>query len=137
MDFDKIEELIRVLEGSPNEELCVQKGDYRVCIKKGAKPAPTPAKRPVQTGVAPATAAPVQPMDVFINAPMVGIFHQVDGIAQVGAVVNEGQVVGSIESMKLGNDVISRVTGTVLEVMVEDGMPIEYGQPLFRIGHKA
>ena len=44
MDVEKIEELIRVLEGSPNEELCVQKGDYRVCIKKGQKPAPRAKK---------------------------------------------------------------------------------------------
>lgn len=137
MDFDKIEELISVLEGSPNEELCVQNGDYRVCIKKGASPAPVPIRKPVCHSAAPAPSAPSQPKDVFINAPMVGIFHQVDGIARVGATVNEGQVVGSIESMKLANDIVSRVTGTVLEVMVEDGMPIEYGQPLFRIGQKA
>jgi acetyl-CoA carboxylase biotin carboxyl carrier protein len=132
MDVDKIEELIRVLEGSPNEELCVQKGDYRVCIKKGAKPAPTPVKKasPPTTGP---VEAPAQPKERFITAPMVGIFHVVDGIAQVGSAVTEGQVVGSIESMKLPNDIKSSVAGVVVEALVEDGMPVEYGQPLFRV----
>ena len=133
MDVEKIEELIRVLEGSPNEELCVQKGDYRVCIKKGAKPASTPAKTSAQPGGAPVPAAAIEPEERFVTAPMVGIFHVVDGIAQVGAAVSEGQVVGSIESMKLANDVVCRVAGIVAEVLVEDGMPVEYGQPLFRV----
>lgn len=136
MDVEKIEELIRLLEGSPNEELCVQKGDYRVCIKKGAKPASPQTRRTAQPSAAPAVVSQAQPKELFVKAPMVGIFHVVDGIAHVGASVSEGQVVGSIESMKLANDVVSKVAGTVLEVMVEDGMPIEYGQPLFRV-HQA
>ena len=64
---------------------------------------------------------------------MVGMFHVVDGIARVGAEVSEGQVVGSIESMKLANDIVSEVAGRVREVLVEDGMPVEYGQPLYRL----
>ncbi len=132
MDIDKIEELIHVLEGSPNEELCVQKGDYRVHIKKGAAQPPMPTKKAAMPA-APSVQTIVGPKDKFINSPMVGIFHTVDGIAQVGATVSEGQAVGSIESMKLSNDITSNVSGTVVEVLVEDGMPVEYGQPLFRI----
>ncbi len=64
---------------------------------------------------------------------MVGIFHAANDIKQVGAQISKGQVVGSIESMKLLNDVVSEVSGTVREVMVENGMPVEYGQPLLRI----
>ena len=134
MDIEKIEELIRVLEGSPNEELCVQKGDYRVCIKKGAKPSVATARRSSQPSAAPTVVTQAQPKEHFISAPMVGIFHTVDGIAQVGASVIEGQVVGSIESMKLNNDIVSKVAGTIVEAMVEDGTPVEYGQQLFRVG---
>ena len=133
MDVEKIEELIRVLEGSPNEELCVQKGDYKVCIRKGPKPAPTPAKTSAQPVGAPVPAPKVEPEERFVTAPMVGMFHVVDGIAEVGAAVSEGQVVGSIQSMKLANDIVSHVAGIVAEVLVEDGMPVEYGQPLFRL----
>lgn len=132
MDVEKIEELIRVLESSPNEELCVQKGDYRVCIKKGRKPIAPPIKKTQAAGT-PVPAQQPQPTEHFVNAPMVGIFHVVSGVAKVGAIISEGQVIGSIESMKLANDVTSSIAGTVLEVLVEDGMPIEYGQPLFRM----
>lgn len=132
MDVERIEELIRVLEGSPNEELCVQKGDYRVCIKKGRKPAPAPVRTARPSG-ATAPVQQTQPTEHFINAPMVGIFHLAAGVAKVGATMTEKQVVGSIESMKLANDVTSTIAGTVLEVLVEDGMPVEYGQPLFRV----
>lgn len=133
MDVEKIEELIRVLEGSPNEELCVQNGDYRVCIKKGSKPAPAPIRKVTQAGGGPAPAPKPEPEELFVTAPMVGMLHLVDGIAHVGAEVSKGQMVGSIESMKLANDIVSGVAGKVVEVLVEDGMPVEYGQPLFRL----
>lgn len=130
MDVQKIEELIRILEASPTEELCVQKGDYKVCIRKGKKPPVAQAKKPV-AGDSPAP--PSHTTERYITAPMVGIFHVVDGIAHVGATVIEGHVVGAIESMKLTNDIRSKVSGVVKEVLVEDGMPVEYGQPLFKV----
>jgi len=132
MDVKRIEELIRVLEASPTEELCVQKGDYRVCIRKGSKPAGAKVKKPAADPV-PASVPQTQPVERLISAPMVGIFHVHDGVARVGATVSEGQVVGAIESMKLDNDIKSEVSGVIKEVMVEDGMPVEYGQPLFRL----
>lgn len=132
MDVKKIEELIQVLEASPTEELCVQKGDYRVCIRKGKKPPVAQAKKPLANpSQAPTSHAAAAERN--ITAPMVGIFHVVDGIAHVGGTVSEGQVVGAIESMKLSNDIKSKVSGVVREVLVEDGMPVEYGQPLFRV----
>lgn len=133
MDVETIEQLIRVLEGSPNEELCVQKGDYKIRIKKGARPAPTP--KTVRTPNAPAPSQSASdPTDLFVTAPMVGIFRLTSELGKVGSEVIMGQVIGSIESMKLANDIIAQVSGTVAEVLVEDGMPVEYGQPLFRMG---
>lgn len=131
MDVKKIEELIEVLQGSRAEEICVRKGDSSVCVRKGCKAAPAPA----QPRTVAQRAEPVQDPsnERLIKAVMVGIFHKVDGICSVGAEVTEGQVVGAIESMKLLNDVVSEVSGTVVEVLVEDGMPVEYGQPLFRV----
>ena len=63
---------------------------------------------------------------------MVGIFHTVDGTS-CRLNVTAGQVVGAIESMKLLNDVVSQLTGPVVEVLVEDGTPVEYGQPLCKV----
>lgn len=133
MDVQKIEELILVLEVSPTEELCVQKGDYKVCIRKGKKP-PVAQARKAQANPVPAASSGSPVAELYINAPMVGIFHVVDGIARIGASVSEGQVVGAIESMKLDNEIKSKVSGIVKEVLVEDGMPVEYGQPLFKVG---
>ncbi len=132
MDVKRIEELIEVLEASPTEELCVQKGEYKVCIRKGRKPRPTQTVK-IAAASSNSPAPQAQSAERFINAPMVGIFHVHDGAARVGATVNEGDVVGAIESMKLDNDIKSQVSGIVAEVLVEDGMPVEYGQPLFRL----
>lgn len=133
MDVQKIEELIQILEAAPTEGLCVQKGDYKVCIRKCKKPAVARARKPVagESPVAPPSHTPAAEM--YITAPMVGIFHVVDGVAHVGGTVIEGHVVGAIESMKLSNDIRSKVSGVVKEVLVEDGMPVEYGQPLFKV----
>lgn len=129
MDMDNIEALIKVLEGSRAEEISVKKGDFGVHIVKGRKAKPAGVRR--QPTAAAAAEAAVR--DTFILAPMVGIFHSVDGIAKIGSDVKSGQVVGAIESMKLLNDVVARVSGKIAEVMVEDGTPVEYGQPLCRL----
>lgn len=135
MDLNKIEELIGALESSRASELTVKAGDSRVLIRRGEK-------RPT-VSVSSAPAAGVQaecqpageevPGEALVRAPMVGLFHSVDGLTDVGAQVRAGQVVGAIESMKLLNDILSDVSGEVIETMVEDGMPVEYNQVLCRI----
>lgn len=136
MDVKKIEELIEVLEHSSTGELSVSKGEISVLIRKAPKPravpaAPSPKK--AQAAEAPAKAPEPASVEGLILAPMVGIFHATDGITNVGSTITEGQVVGAIESMKLLNDVVSQVSGIVSEAMVEDGVPVEYGQPLCRV----
>ena len=132
MDVKKIEELIEVLKGSHAQELCVQKGNSKICIKKGKRPAAPPKKqaKPAQTRPQSQEAAP---KEQFIRAPMVGLFHRAEGISAAGTVIAKGQVVGSIESMKLLNDVLADISGTITEVLVEDGIPVEYGQHLYKI----
>ncbi|MFR5582944.1 MAG: biotin carboxylase N-terminal domain-containing protein [[Clostridium] scindens] len=72
----------------------------------------------------------------MIRSPLVGVFHAAktqDGEAQVaiGSHIDEGQILGAIEAMKLMNDVVAACSGTVAEVLVKDGDLVEYGQPLF------
>ena len=134
MDIKKIEELIEVLQSSHAEELCVRKDDSTICIKKGKRPAaPASPKKQTKPAQARTQVQEVPPKEHFIRAPMVGLFHKAEEISSVGAVITKGQVVGTIESMKLLNDVSAGVSGTVIEVMVEDGIPVEYGQPLYKI----
>lgn len=135
MDISKIEELIGVLEHSRNEELSVRKGDMSVVVRKGHKPQQAAPQARQQAGHPSARQAVREDAadGRAILAPMVGIFHSSDGILRVGAAIEEGDVVGAIESMKLLNDVVSRVSGRIVEVLVEDGTPVEYGQPLCRV----
>ncbi|MCE5313593.1 MAG: biotin/lipoyl-containing protein [Armatimonadota bacterium] len=134
MDIEKIEQLIGVLESSRTEELSVRKGGFGVRIVKGRKVKPAvQSKHAVKVDQARPDVPDAGDGQYHILAPMVGIFHAVDGIAKVGFTVTKGQVVGSIESMKLLNDVISEVSGSVVEVMVDDGTPVEYGQPLCKV----
>ena len=64
---------------------------------------------------------------------MVGIFYHAEPPLFLGAEIKAGQIIGSIESMKLMNDVVAEDSGRVTDVLVEDGAPVEYGQALFRL----
>jgi len=136
MELSEIEELIRVLEQSEVSELAIRKGDWGVTIRKGR---PSLAVQPAVVAQGPpAVPAPKpseisEPREVALTAPMVGIFHALERGPKDGDTVRPGQVLGVIESMKLMNDVRSDVGGTVVSAAVEDGTPVEYGQPLFRI----
>ena len=132
MDIAGIEELIKVLESSGTEEISVRKGDMSVAIRKGSKPKAASSKRKTRAGEAKAVARD-ESHEQLVLAPMVGVFHTVDGIATVGSRICAGQVGGTLESMKLLNDVVSRISGVVIEVLVEEGTPVEYGQPLSKI----
>lgn len=135
MDIERIEELIRVLESSTAEEISVTRGGFGVSIRRGTGGTSASRAPGGQTQDIPAPAARGEPppSDHYICAPMVGIFHKVDGMPMSGAKVARGDVVGTIESMKLLNDVVSDVSGTLCEILVEEGAPVEYGQPLCRI----
>lgn len=134
MDINTIEELIKVLKGSRTEEICVRKADTSVFIRKGKTKTKAAKLAAVKKPGSELTIAEhAVSGEKIILAPMVGIFHTTDGVTQIGSDVKLGQVVGAIESMKLLNDVIVDAAGTVVEVMVEDGTPVEYGQPLCRI----
>lgn len=135
MDLEKIEQLIEALESSQAAEITVRKGGSGVRIRRGARK--EAARR--QRAAAPCAEITCSPEDApgesCIRAPMVGIFHSVDGLTEIGARIQAGQVVGAIESMKLLNDIVSDVSGTVVESLVEDGTPVEYNQVLCKVKH--
>lgn len=135
MDIAKIEELIRIARESEVSELTVRDADGSVTIKKGdGAPKPPAAKK--ARAHKEKLQEPKPAVDTeghVIRAPMVGIFHAVHAVMQPGAVVSPGQSLGAIESMKLMNDIVSEAGGTIAEVLVEDGLPVEFGQALFRL----
>lgn len=141
MDIKEISQLVAIVRGARISELAVTSDGSTVRLRK-----PLSASRPVPAAPAPVAASEPPPEEsrrvdavgpvadgTFINAPMVGIFHSAGNAIAPGVVIKAGQSVGAIESMKLMNDVTSEHDGVIEEVVIEDGLPVEYGQPLFRL----
>ncbi len=134
MDIKRIEALIKVVRESEVAEIAIRGNDSAVVVRKSPKNGVSAQpKKATQAKAKPKQAPKPEVPAPVVTAPMVGIFHVTDGTIAKGSILPYGQVVGAIESMKLMNDVLSTVEGEVDEVLVEDGMPVEFGQPLFRL----
>lgn len=150
MDLRKLKTLIDLVSESGVAELEITEGEDRVRIvnRNGAapvqvhqpvtvaQPMPVPVPAP-EAAPAPAPAAPQQ-TGTPLTSPMVGTFYRApspgaDPFVKVGDTVKKGQVVYIIEAMKLLNEVEADMDGTVKEVCVENGQPVEFGQSLFII----
>jgi acetyl-CoA carboxylase biotin carboxyl carrier protein len=151
MDLRKIKTLIDLVEQSGISELEVKEGEEAVRIARhptGGMPqfitmqqAPAAPTAPAAAIGAPAPAAekPAAPPSAkkhFVRAPMVGTFYRspspdAKSFVEVGQTVKEGDVICIIEAMKLMNEIDADATGVVKAILVENGQPVEYGQPLF------
>jgi len=145
MDLRKLKTLIDLVADSGIAELEITEGDDKVKIVKFsqstqpvafAAPGPAAVAAPVQV-VEPA--APAAPDGHVVKAPMVGTFYRSPNpssppFVEVGQSVKEGEPLCIIEAMKLLNEIEADKSGVVKEVLVENGEPVEYGQPLFVIG---
>ncbi|NLD67470.1 MAG: acetyl-CoA carboxylase biotin carboxyl carrier protein [Limnobacter sp.] len=150
MDLRKLKTLIDLVAESGISELEITEGDGRVRIVKAAPvttaaaapmtiaaPAPV-AAAPAAGAAATAPAAAAEPTGHVVKSPMVGTFYRsgqpgAEPFVNVGSQVKEGDTLCIIEAMKLMNEIEADVSGTIREVLVENGSPVEYGQPLFVI----
>lgn len=146
MDLRKLKKLIDLVEESSITELEINDAEERVRIVKHgggmmqhayAPPAPLPVAGPATVTVA-ESAEPELPEGDPIKAPMVGTFYRASSpgaepFVEVGSVVKVGDTLCIIEAMKLLNEIESDKAGTIKAVLVENGQPVEYGQPLFVI----
>jgi acetyl-CoA carboxylase biotin carboxyl carrier protein len=143
MDLRKLKKLIDLVQESGIAELEITEGEERVRIARGGQVSIAPAVAPAPTAAAlPSAGAPVadDPGEArhTLNAPMVGTFYRASApdakpFVEVGQQVKEGEPVCIIEAMKLMNEIEADASGTVVEILVENGQPVEYGQPLFVI----
>jgi len=151
MDLRKLKTLIDLVAESGISELEITEGEGKVRIVKAppvqaaAAPMPMPMAAPVavaaQAAAAPAAAAPAAPAvptGHMVKSPMVGTFYRAgqpgaDPYVSVGSQVKEGDTLCIIEAMKLMNEIEADATGTIREILVENGSPVEFGQPLFVI----
>lgn len=152
MDLRKIKKLIDLLEQSNLAELEIREGEQTVRLSRipsgGAVVAAAPQLQaaPVPAAAAPAAppaeaAAPADnlPAGTQVKAPMVGTFYaaanpEAPPFVSVGQAVKPGDTLGIIEAMKMFNQIEAEVGGTVLAILVENGQPVEFDEPMFVIG---
>jgi len=143
MDIRKIKKLIDLIEESDIAEIEISEGEESVRISRYSSApvqyAPAPAA-PLQIAVTPAAAAPVEEKvsGHVVKSPMVGTFYRSaspgsEAFVQIGQSVSVGQTLCIIEAMKILNQIESDKSGKIKQVLVENGHPVEYGQPLFII----
>ena len=140
MNLDLAEKIVALLTEYPVSEIAVEIGGSRVHALRPLQAAPPPAAAlslppehsPAAAEAAAASALPTEAARL-LTSPMVGIFYHAEPPLAVGMVVQAGQAIGSIESMKLMNDVLAEAGGCVSEILADDGAPVDYGRPLFRL----
>lgn len=150
MDLRKLKKLIDLVEESGITELEVTEGEERVRIAK--QPGAVAQQSYVLPAAAPVAAAAVSaapaatseakselPEGQVVKSPMVGTFYRSASpdsspFVEVGSAIKSGETLCIVEAMKLLNEIESDCSGTVKAILVENGQPVEYGEPLFIIG---
>ncbi len=152
MDIRKVKKLIELLEESGIDELEIREGEESVRISRHSKQpafmqqpvyaqAPAPAAAPVAAApVAAEAAAPAAAKlnGTVVRSPMVGTFYRASGptaanFVEVGQSVKKGDTLCIVEAMKMMNHIEADVGGVIDAILVEDGQPVEFDQPLFTI----
>jgi acetyl-CoA carboxylase biotin carboxyl carrier protein len=157
-EIERIEQLLRFMSEHNLEEFEYSRGDLRIRLKKpgtnvvvAAAAAPRPAAEiivpsaPATSEPAPAAGVETSAADIrggedlqLVTSPIVGTFYGSpspgsEPFVKVGSHVDKGQTLCIVEAMKLMNEIESEISGEVLRIFVENGQPVEYGQPLFGI----
>ena len=148
MDLRKLKKLIDLVQESGIAELEITEGEEKVRISSvlpGVQPlyaqAPMMQAAPVPAvpAAAPAPEEPAEPEGHVVKSPMVGTFYRSPSpgsksFVEVGQNVGAGDTLCIIEAMKLMNEIETDVGGVIKAILVENGQPVEYGEPLFVIG---
>ena len=150
MKIEEIRSIVELMSQHDLTEFKIEAEECNLCIRRGsavsvaapvvmAAPAAAPAPAPAAVSAAPAeAAAPAAPQET-IDAPLVGTFYtspspDAKAFVNVGDKVSPDTVIGIIEAMKVMNEIKAEKSGTVKEILVENGQPVEYGQPIIVIG---
>ncbi len=153
MDIRKVKKLIELLEESDVEELEIKEGEDSVRLSRrrsgetvvaqapAPQPqpaAPAPAPEPQEGSGKAAADKPETPQGHMVRSPMVGTFYRApsptsESFVQEGQRVRAGDPLCIIEAMKMMNQIDADISGTVSEILVEDGQPVEFDQPMFVI----
>lgn len=153
-DVRTIRQLVRLMQRYNLTAIDLGEGASKIRLRRqgagtvvhAAAMAPTPVAtalpaNPVAVAASPAAtpaSVPAAPKGVFIESPMVGTFYSASSpdtpsFVQVGSIIRPDTTVCIIEAMKVFTDIPAGLSGTIAEVLVKNGQPVEYGQPLYRI----
>ncbi|KQQ54931.1 acetyl-CoA carboxylase biotin carboxyl carrier protein subunit [Pseudomonas sp. Leaf127] len=150
MDIRKVKKLIELLEESGIDELEIREGEESVRISRHSKTpaqpyyAPAPMAAPVAAPAAPVAApvaeAPSAPVlnGHVVKSPMVGTFYRTPAptspaFVEIGKTVKKGDTICIVEAMKMMNHIQAEASGVIESILVENGQPVEFDQPLFTI----
>jgi acetyl-CoA carboxylase biotin carboxyl carrier protein len=150
MDLNLIKKIVKLVETSDITDLVIEENELKISVSKKSYTTQQVIAQPVQAAVAaavkPAAESAASAADDKkassklheIKSPIVGTFYRApspdaDPYAQVGESVKAGSVLCIVEAMKLMNEIESDVSGKVVKILVENGKPVEYNQPLFLI----
>lgn len=160
LDFHALRELLAAINQTDVAEFTLKSGDFELIVRKGTQlssgssqsaplgsegvpmpatlPTPMPAPSSTNTAAPPAVASLSNDRLIDIISPMVGTFYRSPSpdepsYVNVGDRIRAGQVVCIVEAMKLMNEVEAEVSGEVVEILVENAQPVEYGQVLMRV----
>jgi acetyl-CoA carboxylase biotin carboxyl carrier protein len=156
MNLNEIKQLIDIVNSSDLQETIIEEGDFKITLRRASsavvpqyyqqpaaapaplQPAPSYTPSPA-TQTAPPAAKSEVPSDLIeCRSPIVGTFYQSSSpdnppFVAINDTVRKGDVLCIIEAMKLMNEIEAEVSGTIVEILVENGQAVEYDQPLFRI----
>jgi|SRR5476649_399677 acetyl-CoA carboxylase biotin carboxyl carrier protein len=151
MDIRKVKKLIELLEESGIDELEIREGEESVRISRHSKtpaqqyyaPAPVAAPAAAPVAAAPVAAVAEAPAAPKLNgtiarSPMVGTFYRTPAptspaFVEIGQTVKKGDILCIVEAMKMMNHIEAETSGVIESILVENGQPVEYDQPLFTI----
>jgi acetyl-CoA carboxylase biotin carboxyl carrier protein len=143
LDIKEIKAIIDLMKKNDLSVFKMESEGFKLTLKKGSDFQPVlgyqPMSMPVQTGPAASAAPAPEPKgDKEIVSPMVGTFYRAPSpdspaYVEVGDTVTADTVVCIIEAMKVMNEIKAEVSGTITEIVAENGKPVQFGQPLFRV----
>jgi len=150
MNFNEIKQLIDIVDSSDLQETIIEEGDFKIILRRASAPGipqlnvlqsvePVLQTAPQALNV-PAVVPAEEPTWGLIESrsPIVGTFYQSSSpdsppFVSINDTIKKGDVLCIIEAMKLMNEIEAEVSGTIVEILVENGQAVEYDQPLFRI----
>ena len=140
INLETLEQVVEIIKDNPISEITIDDGQQKIYLKNSARTIHQHSVDQAEDATAALAVSmpapepePIIDTTIIISSPLVGTFHTANLPLKVGSEVRGQSVIGTIESLRIVNDVRSNESGRVVEVFIEDNSPVEYGQALYRL----